>query len=208
MHNRYPTSGEDKVPALQATGPRFNLSQPAMRNRDTIIENAGSRFRLIQYDVEPSRHNLFLALLNKKLILGEYLSSTNTRSAIFSVPLDARPLAFEVGTSRQGEFTYGDSRLFSELGGLLAITARVTNGMVLPSGSISRSVAFVDFTRPDEHNLYLVPGVERIFNQGSAQNLSYYIDNLSRFNEMGKRFDAQAAAHFTEGFVKVMSKDN
>lgn len=188
----------------QPTSPRYTLASELIGSDDEIISSSGTDLRLVRYPSSYRQRRLFQALRQKQLVLGVHLPDAHDDRTIFSVPLSARPLAYEVSASRQGEFTYGDKRLFNELGKLMAITNRVTNGCVLPEGSITRLVAFVDFTEPDEHNLFLVPGIERVLTTTELPSREYYLQQLP--HEMGNRFHSLAAAEFSQAFDGVMGK--
>lgn len=200
-NNRFPEEGgrEDSRP----TGLRFNLSDPAIGSSDEVLHSRDTTLRLVSYPTKYSRQQLFAALKQRQLILGVQLPDAHAGRAVFSVPLSARPLAYEVGAASQGQFTYGDKRLFGELGKLLAITTHTVGDLVLPPDSITKCVAFVDFTRPDEHNLFLVPGVEGVLVTPDVQPKDYYLRQLPL--ELGDRFHPLAYSEFSHAFDTVTS---
>lgn len=110
----------------------------------------------------------------------------------------SRPIVYDARSTAHGAFSYGDDVLFYDLGDLLAKTHLVTGGQLITS-EVGKHVAIVEFTKPNERRLFLVPGVEQFVDAlpEDIDPLTHYSAQLAE--EFGARFD-EAAVFFNMGF--------
>lgn len=166
-----------------------------------MLTHPSGQTRVIEYPrLDSEREWVRDGLRMAGLLLGHQVESEEGREA-FRIPPSSRPILHEASSTAHGAYSYGDDTLFYDLGALLAESYRATNGRLVAE-QVSKNIALVEFTRPDERRLFLVPGVEAVADFAAAETdpLAYYTDMLSR--ELGDRFQV-AAQYFAMGFNEV-----
>jgi len=152
---------------------------------------------------EPEKAQLRDRFREKGLVLGVKQSEDHSGYDSFVIPNDARPISHEARTEVAGGYTYSDEMLFSDLGRLLGTLAAAggERPLVLDE-EIGRNVAIMEFTKPNEPKILLVPGFETQTKTvgGAEQALECYGRRL--YDEFDTQFDRHAA-EFIEGFNRA-----
>lgn len=174
-----------------STSARFSFANSAYARQvhleDYMVGRFPQRTRLIRYQSGANR-TLRGQLQASGLILGRQVES---ESDVYVVPKSARPLTYEATMKREGSFSYTDEQLMHDLGSLLGKTAALEtadggswNMIALEDPqTLGGLVAIVDFTLPDERNLFLLPGVEEVIVPFPKDTLpdpaQFYTDQLA-----------------------------
>lgn len=187
------------------TGLRYNLSNSRIGSEDIFKGHVSGRVRLITYPM-PREHGKVViraTLQAEGLIVGKPLSEKLHGKQVFAVPQSARPITYDASSHAEGAFSYGDDRLFYDLGFLLGTAQSM--GFVLHE-EIAHSVALVEFSRPEDRQLFFVPGIECVmdFNTDGEDHSGYYVDSLRQ--EFGDRF-TDAGIYFRMGFGEAAVTD-
>lgn len=187
------------------TGARFSFANSSLARRinlrDYSIGVPGRSYRLINYrDTDPTIRE---RLEEQKLILGTRVSGN-----AYKVPRSARPLAYEATESKGGAYSYNDENLLYDLGVLLGSVAysdpdpsQLAVVVTETPHELAQMVAIVDFTHPDEKNLFLVPGAENsvaAVSRADYENPAFLYDQALR-EVFGESF-ASLGYHFHTGF--------
>lgn len=169
------------------TGARYSLANPRIASEDFFITHMSGRIRLVSYPAPRSegKRTIRDTLKGEGLVLGVPLFEKSHGKQVYRVPSSARPISYDSSSHAQGAFSYGDDRLFYDLGYLLGSAQSM--GFVLDE-EIGHSVALVEFSRPEEKQLFFIPGIECLmdFNMDGEDHLGHYTDSLRR--EFGGRF--------------------
>lgn len=149
------------------------------------------------------------AMIQKGLVLGSRVTSPDRQTDSFRVPKSARPIAYDSRVQAAGAFSYNDEQLFFDLGSLLGNLYTAIDDTTVAIGDIGRAITYVEFTEPNQRQLYFVPGFEKITESLSPQfsPLDYYAERLGsafegRFQESQNYFNmgfADAISHSLEG---------
>lgn len=181
-------------------GLRYRLGNPEIGGRDFTRRTPAGKVRYVEYD-RPTQPQLELRtrLIARGLILGRLVSDSRDGKQLFQIPRSSRPISYETNVPGDGEFTYADSQLFYDAGKLLGSLAMLSDDAVV-TGDIGKTIALVEFTRPNEPSLYLAPGIERVTELHPNNDLVGYYQE--RFHEVfGERFaemEFQVAAGFDD----------
>ncbi len=196
------------LPGERGTSPRYSLAYDLIGSEDVITRHpGGGSARIVTYPLAPGyRAVVREALLGKGLILGRVQSEINDSEQQFMVPTSARPIAYEARVDTPGAFSFNDEQMFFDLGGLLGELYAQGEEEPVVVGDLGRSVALVEFTRPNERQLFFVPGIERIIEPlpHSASATEYYADNLTQ--TFGHRFES-ASSSFRMGFSEAATTE-
>lgn len=194
-------------PGERKTTARYSLEYDLIGSEDIIVRHpSGGGVRVIEYErADVARSYLREVLLDKGLILGRILGDKRDKKQHFAIPKSARPISYDASVDDTGAFSYNDEQMFFDLGSLLGEVYKATQEKPVITGDIGRAVAFVEFTRPDERQLYLVPGVERITDslETGTSPLGYYAEKMTE--AFGHRFDT-ASLSFRMGFSDATAK--
>lgn len=186
------------------TGARFDLSDEIAKSKDIVEWHPAGNIRFIKY-LTPPKEALTIQrkLMRDGLILGGKLSKREAAEQVFIIPISARPIAYDAPQNETGQFAYGDTQLFYDLGKLLSQASHTAKNSRVIEGDIGRLVAFVEFSKQYERKLFLVPGIESHFSEPTMllnmERAEYYAENLS--DNFGDRFDKNRT-HFMSGFVQ------
>lgn len=190
----------------QPTDLRYSLAYELISSKDRLVNHPSGPTRLVTYPrTEGERERIREQLLEKRLILGKIISELEEPEQTFVVPISARPLAYDAMSQAQGSYSYNDSKLFYDLGHMLATVLSVDQRKYVIKGDIGHAVAIVEFIRPGEKQLLFVPGVEHLLEPlGQDMNaLGYYAEVLVQ--EFGDRF-GNAALPLRMGFAQALSE--
>ncbi len=194
-------------PGERDTTPRYSLAYELIGSDDTIVRHpGGGSARIVSYPQARGRKSVIReVLLGKGLILGRVRSEIDDKEQQFIVPTSARPIAYDARVDAPGAFSYNDEQLFFDLGNLLGELYLSDQEEPVVVGNIGRAVALVEFTRPNERQLYFVPGIERIIETLPVgfEPSEYYTDSLMQ--TFGHRFDL-AAVSFRMGFSEAVAQ--
>lgn len=196
----------EKQPSTEShqTGARFDLSDPLAKSKDLVEWHPAGNIRFIIYPT-PSREHLTIQrkLIGDGLILGRKLNTGRSAEQVFVIPSSARPIAYDAPQNETGQFSYGDTQLFYDLGRLLSQASYTVMNSRIITGDIGRLVAFKEFSKKGEPKLFLVPGIESHFSDATTllnmEQAEYYAENLS--DNYGDRFNKNRA-HFMSGFTQ------
>lgn len=181
------------------TSARYSLAYGPISTEDYYIEHVAGNIRILRYP-NPGKYRTQLRknLMSSGLMMGSPLSDESTDELVFRIPDSARPLAYDSSSTHEGAFSYDDRKLFSDLGLLFGKLTRIDP--VRPNvlrGEIGRALAIVEFTRPDQERLQMVPGTELlVFPTNNLNDASaYYHETLAqefdgRFDDSVDEFDA------------------
>lgn len=196
------------------TGKRFDLSDELSQSKDTVSWHPAGEVRFIKYPA-PSERKLKIQrqLIKDGLLLGKKIRNQKGKQQVFNIPLSARPIEYDAPQSEVGEFAYGDSQLFGDLGRLLATASRAVDFKTTISSEhsdLGHLVAYKEFTKQHERRLYLVPGVENHFTE--KQNIMFkedladvYADKL--YMVFGERF-RKNSDYFIAGFIDQVYEED
>lgn len=148
---------------------------------DYMIDGQAGRSRYIRYK-STSSDDARTIVESKKIILGNRISGINT----YDIPLSARPMSYESSAKQFGSYRYNDEQLAFDLGvlfgKLVSIDEAKTTWTLLhvdDAVDLADMVALVDFTAPNEENVFLAPGVEHsivVVDRSSEQSpVDYYL---------------------------------
>lgn len=191
------------------TNPRYNLAHEHIGSKDIVVRHpTGDPVRIVTYPAARGREALVReALISRGLILGQVLSGVDDDEQQFLVPTSARPIAYDARVDAPGAFSYNDEQLFFDLGGLMAALYQSSDEGSVIEGDVGHAVAFVEFTRPNERQLFFTPGVERITQPlpVGVSPINYYSDSLAltfgaRFNLISINFAMGFSDALAEGF--------
>src|SRR5579862_8470728 len=105
----------------QDTGRRYNLHYDLLNNSDRLINHPSGASRIVTYlKGGPEAESIKDKLIDMALILGYPIGSGLEEEQIFVVPPSARPLAYDSGSQTEGSYSYNDTKLFYDLGNMLA----------------------------------------------------------------------------------------
>lgn len=130
---------------------------------DYIVGTSAQQSRLIRY--QGGAHvGLREKMQTAGLLLGQQIDGDN----VYRIPRSSRPLAYEASIRRDGSFSYGDEQLAYDLGSLLGTLsglggAESESWLVIDAPDaqdLGQMISIVDFTLPEEGNVFLIPGVE------------------------------------------------
>ncbi len=183
------------------TSLRYSLANENIGSHDELINHPSGQVRLIRYPT-PSPEGLLVRqqLIDRGLILGALQTGSEEAEQAFVVPLSARPIGYDAGQRLEGAFTYADQQMFHDLGDMLGVLSRLQTRQFALKGDIGRLIVLVEFRRPNERQLYFVPGVEVMKRAQPLDTppLDYYCGRLE--SQFGKRF-AEVTRYFSQGFL-------
>ncbi len=169
-----------------------------------MIDHPTGKARVISYP-RPDADHMALRdqLRHNDLLLGTLLRDDKDRSYV-KIPASSRPIVYEAQSDAPGIFSYGDTKMWRDLGNLLGTLSEKVDGAILAS-DIMPHVAFVEFIRPGEQQLFLVPSVEQQlrFIEEPFDDRMHYLTQLGQ--ECGERF-AEFSPYFSAGFDEAKTR--
>ncbi len=187
------------------TAKRFSFSDELINRHDILRGTEKKSERFIEY---PTPTNFYLEirsnLIAKHDILGNQINSSDYGKDTFKIPYGAKPILYGAISRTLGDYSYGDSDLFYDLGVLLNNFDNSSNSKIIFKGLIGTNVALVDFTSQREKGLFLVPGCEMYAQDvaSDSDNLTYYLEKLQ--NEFLNRFtNPTVKQKFIDGYSLI-----
>ncbi len=181
------------------TAARYSFADQSIGREDFFVKHPSGKVRMLCYPDTASNKQLLLRenLIKENLLLGGLQpTGVDDRTITFRVPQAARPVIYDAESMSPGVFSYGDDRLFFDIG---AVLGRVLHLGLYIDRDIGRNIALVEFTHSDEPNLFIVPGIELTPNLTVPdQPEGLYAQQLSQ--EFTGRFTAEAHTYFRMGF--------
>lgn len=196
-------AGDGDPQRSHPTGVRYSLSNDAIGSADFLQNHPVGDVRFIEYPTpSPKQLEIREALELKGLVLGRRRTVDAESSQVYKIPTSARPIAYDASVGEEGAYSYNDESLFYDLGSILGELTRLDpTSESLLVGDIGHCVAFVDFTRPNERQIYFIPGVEMLIQDApdDIEPIQYYEEVLSE--SFGAHFD-DVAVYFRMGFAE------
>lgn len=187
-------------PGEVSTSKRFSFVRSDIGRVDVITRHPTGRVRTIEYidAAAPEAEVVRERLLGHGLIMGTDRGVDNAGRRLFLVPSSARPLSYDAASESQGAYSYGDDQLLYDLGSLLSHSSSL--GYIY-QGVLSKNIAFIEFTQPDERRILFVPGVENDFRrlQEGESPIEEYKNILTI--ELGDRF-SESVRYFEMGYTE------
>jgi hypothetical protein len=188
------------------TQPRYSLAYPEIGSQDILLQHPTGSVRIVTYEKGDSwQIGIQEKLLEHGLIVGSVVSEADDDIQGFRVPASARPISYDASVRSTGSFSYNDEQLFYDLGCILGELFGVAEEQPVLTGDIGHSIALVEFTQPNQRQLYFVPGVEKVISPlgHDISPVNYYAGKLH--DAFGGRFDASALS-FRMGFADITSE--
>ena len=187
----------------QLTAQRFSFMDRDTGRWDYTYRENFRSFRAVRYGKATEKSRLILNLAaNNGMVLGSKFEGTPGYEQ-FRIPNSARPINHDRRVKGEDSLTYGDDKLFYDIGKLLRALSEIEPEKPLAlSGDISKNIAFVEFTKPDEPKVLLVPGFENYVVE--ATDPESLLDTYARqiHEEFGDRF-MDSAEMFIAGYTEV-----
>lgn len=199
IHNQFPSRDPES-----STQPRYSLSYDLIGSSDTLVNHVSGPVRIVNYEASDGRSlKVREALSRKGLILGADISASSHGVQTYRVPKSARPISYDARVRATGAFSYNDEQLFFDMGNLLGNLYSSIDQNSVAIGDIGRAIAFVEFTEPNERQLYFVPGIEKIVETLDPRfsPLDYYVERFS--TAFDGRFD-EYQEYLTMGFTEAV----
>ena len=181
------------------TDRRYTFLDRELLRLDTTYREGMRDVREITYAV-GSKYSVALleAAIEKGLVLGQRLEPEQERE-VFSVPVSSRPVIHDRSIASSDSLGYDDDAMLSDIGQTLRALAEIGKDQPLVLNDVGGNVAMIEYTRPDQPRIQLVPGFEnRVHTVADYDTLlNHYAVHLH--DELGDRF-MHSAESFIQGF--------
>ncbi len=194
-------------PVERLTHLRYSLVNGVIMEDIIIGEFSQSKKRIVALSSPNEQQNEYRKILTAQgLILGKLIHERKQGITYYTVPISSRPITNDAASSAEGSFTYGDKDLFRDIGKMFADVSVLCEGSVI-TDPVENSLALVDFVRPGERHLYLVPGIEQWLMPlpVDMDALSYYNDYFLKTPDLSD-ISSNLIKYFHEGYSEGLAE--